>query len=139
MISKILVAYDGSDGAGRALEMALEIANICGAEITAISVTDKLPRFSATLDEVQGVMEFNTDHFGRLLERAQNMAKEKGINLNTIMRSGCPANTIVEEVNQHGYDLIVLGNSGASGIWSTLAGTAERVNRHASCPVFITR
>jgi nucleotide-binding universal stress UspA family protein len=53
MFTKILLAYDGSEGANRALETGLSLAKIHGAQLWALAVEENLPRFSGTIDEVR--------------------------------------------------------------------------------------
>lgn len=43
MFTHILVGVDGSEAAQRALEGALELAALCGAELLVVSVEEKLP------------------------------------------------------------------------------------------------
>ena len=42
---KILVAYDGSEGAHRALDQAAELAQSNGADVCVVSVAEPLPQF----------------------------------------------------------------------------------------------
>ena len=43
MFKKILLAYDGSEGAGRALEVGIKLAQVHQAEFWALAVEEKLP------------------------------------------------------------------------------------------------
>jgi nucleotide-binding universal stress UspA family protein len=53
MFQKILVAHDGSTGAQKAMAVAIDLAQRFGAEIHLISVIEELPKYAATIDEVQ--------------------------------------------------------------------------------------
>ncbi len=53
MFKKILVAYDSSDGANKALAAGINLAKIHQAELFALAVQERLPRFAGTIDEVQ--------------------------------------------------------------------------------------
>ena len=55
--------------------------------------------------------------------------------------AGLPWRVIVDEIaSTPGYDLVVLGTHGRSGIMRVLLGSAaERVARHADCPVLLVR
>jgi len=140
MFKKILLAYDGSQGAGRALMAGIELARLYGAELTALAVQERLPRFSGTIDEVQEEKDLADQQYRRLLDGAQAQAQEAGVQLQTLMRPGHPAQTIVEVANEGHFDLILVGNSGLSGVWAAFLGTtAERVSRHAPCSVLIVR
>lgn len=139
MYKNILLAYDGSEGAGRALAAAIELAQIHGAELTALAVQERLPRFSGTIDEVQEEKELANQQYGRLLDGAQAQARSAGVKLKSLMRPGHPAKTILEVAKEGTFDLIIVGHSGLSGVWALLGTTAEKVSRHAPCSVLIVR
>jgi nucleotide-binding universal stress UspA family protein len=140
MFKKILLAYDGSSGAESALAAAIELAKLHGAELSALAVQERLPRFSGTIDEVQEEKEFANQQSGRLLDGAQVQARAAGVKLKSLVRPGHPAQTILEVAKEGSYDLILVGHSGLSGVWATFLGTtAEKVSRHAPCSVLIVR
>jgi nucleotide-binding universal stress UspA family protein len=140
MFRKILLAYDGSEGANRALEVGIGLAKIHGAELWALAVQENLPRFSGTIDEVQEEKQFANDQYGKLLEAAKVRAKEAGIELKTLMRPGHPAQTIISAAKEGMFDLILVGHTSLSGVWAAFLGTtAEKVSRHAPCSVLIVR
>jgi nucleotide-binding universal stress UspA family protein len=140
MFRKILLAYDGSEGANRALAVGIDLAKIHGAELWAVAVQEKLPRFSGTIDEVKEEKQFANDQYGKLLEAAKAKAKEAGIELKTLMRPGHPAQTIVAVAKEGKFDLVLVGHTGLSGVWAAFLGTtAEKVSRHAPCSVLIVR
>lgn len=140
MFRKILLAYDGSEGANRALEVGIGLAKIHGAELWALAVQEKLPRFSGTIDEVQEAKQFSDEQYGKLLEGANAKAKRAGTELKTLMRPGHPAQTIVAVAKEGNFDLVLVGHTGLSGVWAAFLGTtAEKVSRHAPCSVLIVR
>ena len=140
MFKKILLAYDGSEGANRALEVGIDLAKIHGAELWALAVEEKLPRFSGTIDEVKEEKQFANEHYGKLLEAAKVKAKEAGIEIKTLMQPGHPAQTIVAAAKEGKLDLVLVGHTGLSGVWAAFLGTtAEKVSRHAPCSVLIVR
>jgi nucleotide-binding universal stress UspA family protein len=140
MFRKILLAYDGSEGANRALAVGIDLAKIHGAELWTLAVQEKLPRFSGTIDEVQEEKQFADEQYGKLLEAAKVKAKEAGIELKTLMRAGHPAQTVVAVAKEGKFDLVLVGHTGLSGVWAAFLGTtAEKVSRHAPCSVLIVR
>ena len=140
MFRKILLAFDGSEGANRALAVGIDLAKIHGAELWAVAVQEKLPRFSGTIDEVQEEKQFANEQYGKLLEAAKVRAKEAGIELKTLMRPGHPAQTIISAAKEGKFDLVLVGHTGLSGVWAAFLGTtAEKVSRHAPCSVLIVR
>jgi len=140
MYRKILLAYDGSEGANRALEVGVKLAQIHGAELWLLAVEERLPRFSGTIDEVQEEKRFADEQYGKLLEAAKVKAKAAGVDLKTLMRPGHPAQTIVAVAKEGKFDLVLVGHTGLSGAWAAFLGTtAEKVSRHAPCSVLIVR
>ena len=140
MFRKILLAYDGSEGANTALNAGINLAKIHQAELWALAVQEKLPRFSGTIDEVKEEKQFANDQYGKLLEAAKVKAKEAGGVLKTLMRPGHPAQTIVAVAKEGKFDLVLVGHTGLSGVWAAFLGTtAEKVSRHAPCSVLIVR
>jgi universal stress protein A len=54
--------------------------------------------------------------------------------------SGDPADGIIHVAREHGIDLIVMGTHGRTGLAHVFLGSvAEKVVRHAPCPVLVTR
>ena len=140
MFKKILLAYDGSEGANRALDAGLELARLHQAELWALVVEEGLPRFSATIDEVQEEKAFANQQAEKVLAAAQARAQEAGFELKTMKHLGHPAQTILQVAAEGKFDLILVGHSGLSGVWAKFLGsTAERVSRHAPCSVLIVR
>jgi nucleotide-binding universal stress UspA family protein len=140
MFRKMLLGYDGSAGAERALGVALELARLHGAELWALAVEERLPHFAATVGEVEEEKEFANQFYGERLTAARERAAEAGIELKTMLRPGHPARTIVDVAKEGGFDLVVLGHSGRSEVWAMFLGTtAEKVSRHAPCSVLIVR
>lgn len=140
MFKKILLAYDGSEGANKALNAGINLTKIYQAELWALAVQERLPRFSGTIDEVQEEKEFANQHYGKLLEVASARAREAGVELKTLMRPGHPAQTVIQVAKEGKFDLILVGHSGLSGVWAAFLGTtAEKVSRHAPCSILIVR
>jgi len=136
----MLVAYDGSKGASKALEAALQLAQMTQAELLALAVEDRLPHFAATIDEMQEEKSFANHYYEECLDSASARAMRQGIILKPMIRAGHVARTIVEVAREEHIDLLVLGHSGRSDLWATLAGTTvEKVSRHAPCSVMIVR
>jgi nucleotide-binding universal stress UspA family protein len=140
MFKKILLAYDGSEGANRALEEGMELARLHQAELWALTVQEGVPRFSATMDEVQEEKAFANQHTAEVLAAAQAQAQDAGFELKTLKHLGHPAQTIIHVAREGKFDLILVGHSGLSGVWAKFLGTtAEKVSRHAPCSVLIVR
>ena len=67
-------------------------------------------------------------------------ARALGIELRVDQAAGQPALAIVRYADEGGFDLIVMGHSGHSGLWGTFLGTtADKAMRHAHCTVMVVR
>jgi nucleotide-binding universal stress UspA family protein len=137
---RILVPYDGSRGSKRALEVALDLALAEGAEVLGVAVAAHLPRFGATVGEVDEERRVEEAQARTHLEEAAAYAAARGVALRTEIRAGNAAHAILQAAEDHDVDLIVLGHSGVSGLWGHFVGTtADRVSEHARCSVLIAR
>jgi nucleotide-binding universal stress UspA family protein len=134
---KILVAYDGSDGAGRALERTAQIAGAMpGAEITVISV---VPMLASGPRSAGPVATSDVEEHGRELDEAVEKLKGLGLEAETIEAVGHIAGAIVDEAERGGFGLIVVGASGHHSIARFVGSTATRVVSHAHCDVLVVR
>jgi nucleotide-binding universal stress UspA family protein len=140
MLRKILLAYDGSEGAHQALKFALDLAKVHQAEIHALAVAERLPIQEVSPGELEAETEFFNRYYQDQLTKAQEVASEVGIPLKTQLMTGHPAQAIVKAAEDGNFDLIVLGHRGLSGVWARLLGSVtEKVSRHAHCSVLIVR
>lgn len=86
MFRKILVAYDGSEGARAALRVGIGLAKNLGAELRSISVEEHLPHYAATIGEVQDAKERVDEYFRVLTKDARDQAALAGVELQTTIR-----------------------------------------------------
>jgi nucleotide-binding universal stress UspA family protein len=138
MFNKIVVAYDDSPGARRALQIGADLAQRPGAELVAVAVEAHLPHYGATVGEVEEERAVEEQACQRWLRAAEAYADERGVKLRTAIVAGHPAEKLVQAAQEHGADLLILGHSGHSAIWGRFLGsTVEKVSRHATCSVLI--
>lgn len=140
MYKCIVVGYDGSENADRAVVQAAALAERSGAELHALWVRESLPHYVETIDEVDQESEAATVFFRKLKKRLQAHSSSTGVPIRAECLPGQAARTILAYAEERHCDLIVLGHSGSSGLWGRLLGhTADRVSEHASCDVLIVR
>jgi nucleotide-binding universal stress UspA family protein len=136
---RVLVAVDGSDGSGKALDCAISICQAVDAQLAALAVEGKLPAYAASLGEVDEVQAEKDEFFTRVLERARATAAERGVTIETELVPGHAAEVITHYARAHGHDLIVIGHRGHFLGDYLLGSTADRVAHHAHCPVMVVR
>src|SRR6266511_935580 len=136
MFKRILVAYDGSEGAQAALRMGIGLGKSPGTELYSISVEEHLPRYAATIGEVEDAREQIDEHFRALTKQAQDSAVLQGVDLETVVRQGHELQAILDFARQRRCDLLLLGSHGHRRVFGS---TSLSLVRLASCSVLITR
>lgn len=140
MFRKILVAYDGSEGAKRALRAGIELARTMGARVTALSVREHLPYFATSVDEVDEAREQIEAFFSRITDEAHHVAAAAGIEVETVVRPGHEVETIVAYAKEERSDLLIVGFTGHGNVFGRImGGTAQNLARLAPCPVLIVK
>lgn len=133
---KILVAYDGSEQAARALEWATHLGP--NSLVTVISVAPTLadsPRIADAVDPTSDVSEHR-----RQLDEAAAILGDLGVEADTMLKVGNPAEEIISAAEEGPFAVIVVGIRGMSAVRRFLIGSvADRVVRHATVPVLVVR
>ena len=161
MITKILVGVDGSKNSEKALDYALEVADKFSASILILNVFQPPPefgyqanmssQFSAsgnpqdTIGNQPNLFAFIKDlqkvHEAILSKAGERAIKLKpGLKITTELKEGNTPSQIIETAANGGFDLIVVGHMGESGIKEFLLGsTSERVAHQARCAVLVVK
>jgi nucleotide-binding universal stress UspA family protein len=136
---KVLAATDGSEQSMKAVRRGLELAEKQGAQVTLMTVAyyvkddfDDMPPY------VQDKLEAEA---ATALKKAKAVFDEKGLKADTVLETGLvPANNIIRKAQEEGFDRIILGSTGVSGLERVLMGsTAAKVVAHAPCEVTVVR
>ncbi len=138
MISKILVAYDGSSSADKALDFVIDLAKSVNASVVILHVIN-------TCIESWGVVSI--DAIERMKKKAcecVNNAVEKlkknGINVEGQVVEGEPSSTIVDFAEKVNASLIVVGSRGLSRLKRALIGSVSlAVLEHSKIPVLVVK
>ena len=138
MYNKILVPTDGSEFAKKAQQHALFLANVTGAEIVAVSVTEN--NFVSGLpldDEVHQLNQILNERSEENLKEFDKLNKDD-LKITHVIKEGSPAKSILEVAKEEDVDLIVMGSSGKSGFDRFIMGSvADKVVNSAKCAVLI--
>ena len=137
MISRVLLAADGSENGVRAVRMAAEIAGRFGAEIVVFHAHEQ------TMGRGGGFEVETLAEAGALAEAVVSGLKDVGLSARGEVRScyhGHAAREIVGLAEFEGADLIVMGSRGLSEVAGLLVGSvAHKVLQLADVPVLVTR
>ena len=141
MFKKILVGLDGSEGSWKALRAALTLSKLGrDGELWAVFVEEGLPRLPEVIDELAEEKDRQDAAFNELRGQAQRLSAEAGVALKVEIVVRHAAQAIVRFADQDSFDLLVIGQSGRSGVWGSFLGsTADKMVRHASCAVLVVR
>jgi nucleotide-binding universal stress UspA family protein len=149
MISKILVATDGSETALKASRYAVDLAKQLGASITILSVIDNrsLPSYYTVLPDAtaihitEPVEDFLKEAAKRDAAIVKKLCKKKGISCRTVTSSGHPAEEIIKEAERSRSNLIIMGSHGKRTLAAVFLGsiTYGVIHKDTHIPVLIVR
>lgn len=141
-LRRILVPVDFSTFSGRALRHALPLAWQFGAEVMLLHIIETFPidymvgTESVPETSAQGRRRAKAD-LNRLADKIPGMSE---VSRQCVVRVGKPWREITAAARDLDADLIVLSTHGRTGLERVYLGsTAERVVRHAPCPVLVVR
>ena len=132
----VLLAYDGSDGARRALATVAALHHE-GDVVTIVTSAEGVPLFghAGTLPSPEQEEERHRDAI-----EAQTALAEQSIEAAVVEWHGDPATAILDEADKEGADLIVMGTRGISTAERWLVGSVStKVLHHAHCSVLVAR
>jgi nucleotide-binding universal stress UspA family protein len=145
-VRRILVGYDGSDGARRALERAIGEAHDSHGRITVLSVANMpldldVPRNFGTLDDISAdegkALPPPPDVIQHLTEARDRLASS-GLEANLVWRAGEPGAAILETAKDTRAQVIILGEH-HHGLLGNLFGVDvdAEVQREAGAQVIL--
>jgi nucleotide-binding universal stress UspA family protein len=139
MIRRMLVADDGSPSGERAFVAALDLARRLSVSLDMICV-EELPRFPATIDEVEEERADIGGAFAKVVEAAKAKAAAVGVAFAAHIVAGHPVSSIAEFVERRGYDLLVVGFMGHSTLYNRVIGSvSDRLVDLARCTVMVVK
>ena len=147
MFEHILVGLDGSKHSWHAAEVGTELAKKFGGKLHLLAVvrpytvSPKLRQFLEAenlLGEPKYVLDEMTED---LLKEGKRIATDGGVQgVESVVREGKPARTIVDYAKTHKVDCIVLGSRGVGDTDASLLGSvSHKVSSLAGCTVIIVR
>lgn len=145
MIKRVLVPVDFSDTSMQALDYAIEFSKPFKAELVVVSVVEPI-YFTAPGDLAAPAV-----NAGMLMDEQLRIAREqlgrlaaslkkRRIKARTILQTGTAHQLIADTAKRTKADLIIMATHGRTGLSHVFLGSvAERVVRHAHCPVLTVR
>ena len=136
-LKTLLATTDFSDAARSGVRYAVTLAEHLGATVSLLHVIEP-PSWMAGMGDVPLVRE-DSDVVASARAQLAALAKREGkgdVAVSFSVRTGKPYHEITTAADNRAADLIVIATHGYTGLEHVLLGsTAERVVRHAPCPV----
>ncbi|MEF8883578.1 MAG: universal stress protein [Haloarculaceae archaeon] len=141
MYDAILIPYDGQDESDRAAKHGIELASAVGASVHALYVIDLpgAPRTVYVRDDEEQLREDYREYGEGVTEEICERASDAGVDCTTAIRTGSPAEEIVEYAEEEAMDVIVMGSAFKGTFGAVLGGTSDKVVRTSTVPVVTTR
>ena len=141
MYKRLIVAYDESPEANRALTRAIEMAKLMEAELRLVTVSEPLPAYVAYADVgFPGAKRMLADErqnfYDKLQEEAKVRAAENGIVADGVIVEGDEVQSIVDSITSWNGELLVIGrrhhSSPLTRIWG---GTVHEIAERTRCNI----
>jgi nucleotide-binding universal stress UspA family protein len=134
MYERVLIPTDGSVGTRGAVERAVDLASSCDAELHALYVVDAPVGADATAAETLDALEqAGREAIDEVIRHAE-AAEVKTIE--GVVARGVPHRAILDYVDEHDVDVVVMGTHGRTGLDRYLLGSVtEKVVRLSDAPV----
>lgn len=131
MMQKVLVPYDGSSNAIRAVRFAADLLKrLPDIQLELLYVQDPiLMREYAFLPE-QERRKLECAEADRILQEARQVLREEGIQWKECLRIGSPAKEIALHARESGCDSIIMGTRGLGPIASVMIGSVATHTVH---------
>lgn len=140
-LKKILIAVDNSSCAEKAAKAGYEMAAKFDAEVALIHIIEPAP---ATINPDFTMAPVLWEAYDNGEENSQALLKEfarkygQDIPTSYLSIIDTASHGIIQQAQEWGAHLIVIGTHGRTGLYHFLMGSvAEHVARHAACPVMI--
>ena len=145
MFERIVVGTDGSETATQAVKTAVELAKLSNAKLEIVSAYEPVPQSRLRQEEsgISGDLSHTVnprEDVELVLDNAAAEAKKQDVEVITHPREGDPADAILDVAEEHGADLVLVGNKGMTGARRFLLGSVpNKISHHAPCDVWIVK
>lgn len=122
MYQRILVGTDGSDTAAKAVARAVEVATSTGARLTIMTAG-------------------KADKGQRVVDAAKAAHEGSSVAIDTAVVDGDPVGALIDTASEGGYDLVVVGNKGMTGVsrFFRVGSVPNKLSHHLPSSLLIVR
>ena len=147
MYKRILVATDGSKLSQKAVDHALSLADMTGAEVVALKVVPRYPQsyfeggVALPASEVARVEKQWHDEAMATVTAIKSAGQKRGVKVKPVTAKGdLVSEAIIGTAKRQKCDLIVMASHGRRGIKRLLLGSeTQQVLTHSHVPVLVLR
>ena len=139
-MSRIVVGIDGSDQGWSALTRAAELARATGASLQIAHITPSISPLAAEeyLSAGASWVEAQTVYGQGLLREAVARVKLAGVEVQSLSRTGAPAEMLAELAKEESVSMVVVGHRGRNLAARLFVGSvADRLVQISSKPVLV--
>ena len=144
-INRILVTHDGKDSSNKAVNYAISLSNLSGAELVLLRViedTDEIKDISVKVgtSNTHDSLKRNVQGpFVDAMEDTIRKCKEAGCKskISYKFRTGNLVSEIVDEIKVQGYDMIVMTSSHIDSWVRSLFSDTRKIISNVGIPVFV--
>jgi len=134
---RILVGYDGSDEARKALQIATALAADLHGDVIVLSVV-RPPAHAETPEERERAMEAERENLSQGMNDVSNQTRHRWNVTTAVVFADDPARAIGLYAEEHGFDLVVVGVHGREQMTHRGIGRSlEALLRNLPCPVLV--
>ncbi|SJZ32261.1 universal stress protein [Selenihalanaerobacter shriftii] len=139
-IDNILLATDGSKYSVKATKTAIALAKLVNAKVTATFVDTGKEDAWLPEENLQEEVQLGVHPSEAGLEIAKKFGKKNGVEVSTTVLKGGVTKEIVYYARNHDIDLIIIGESGRTGLARIALGSvAESVTKASDVPVLVSK
>ena len=147
MYQRILVATDGSTLSKKAVNHAIALAALSGAELVAVKVIPRYPQsyFEGSIplsaEDVARVEKQWAEDGQAVVDSVKKAATAKGVAVKAVtVKSDVVSDALIAAAKKHKADLIIMASHGRKGIKRLLLGSeTQQVLTHSAVPVLVLR
>ncbi len=135
-LASFLVPVDGSEASRRAKRYAVALARQCGARVILFHAQGQVTgRIGA--EGRQKVVEKDFAHIDKVFGIYEDGFKDAGVEYETQVALGDPADAIVKAACDNNCGMIIMGSKGQTGVRKVLGSVSGRVSAASPIPVLM--
>jgi nucleotide-binding universal stress UspA family protein len=143
-INKILVTHDGKDSSNKAVNYAIALSNLSGAEIVLLRVIENADKIEGTSVSIENTDDDSLKRnvqgpFVDAMEDTIRKCKEAGCKnkISYKFRTGNLVSEVADEIKAQGYDMVVLTSSHIDSWIRSLFSDTRKIISNVTIPVLV--